>query len=148
MAARRIERSQARDSGLYNIGQAAAASGVSAKMIRHYEAIGLIPAPERTYANYRVYGEREVHLLRFVKRARTLGFSTREIAELLALWQDRRRTSASVKRLALAHAAELGERIEELAAMKRTLETLAERCHGDQRPECPILDDLSADCEH
>jgi MerR family copper efflux transcriptional regulator len=144
----RLELSQARETGLYNIGQAALATGVSAKMIRHYEAIGLIRSPERTHANYRVYGERDLHVLRFVKRARTLGFSIKEIEALLALWQNKRRTSAAVKRLALAHAKQLGERIEELASMKRTLEELARRCHGDERPDCPILDDLSRNCEH
>ena len=145
---RKIELSTARESGFYNIGQAADSSGVRAKMIRHYEAIGLIDPPERTYANYRIYTERDIHVLQFVKRARLLGFSMKEISELLGLWKDRRRTSASVKRLALAHASELGERIRELEAMKRTLETLAARCHGDERPDCPILDDLSDHCEH
>lgn len=143
--ARKLELSEARDGGLFNIGQAAQASGVSAKMIRHYESIGLIPAPERTYANYRVYTEREVHVLRFVKRARALGFSIRSIGELLALWNDRRRASSTVKKLALAHAGELGEKIRELEAMKRTLEHLAKRCHGDERPDCPILDDLAGE---
>ena len=145
---RKLEQSEARESGFYNIGQAAEASGVSAKMIRHYESIGLIPPPDRTYANYRIYAERDVHVLRFVKRARALGFSMKEIGELLALWRDRRRASSSVKRLALAHATELGARIREMEAMKSTLENLAERCHGDERPDCPILDDLSGECEH
>jgi MerR family transcriptional regulator, copper efflux regulator len=145
---RKLEQSEARENGFHNIGQAAAASGVSAKMIRHYESIGLITAPDRTHANYRIYSEREVHVLRFVKRARTLGFSIKEIEGLLALWRDKRRASAAVKKLALAHAQELGLRIEELASMKRTLEDLAKRCRGDERPDCPILDDLSGECEH
>ena len=136
------EMSEARSEGLRNIGEAAAASGVSAKMIRHYETIGLIPKAGRTYAGYRLYGENDVHLLRFIKRARTLGFSMKQIETLLALWQDRKRASREVKRVALAHAAELEARIREMEGMKRTLEALAHHCHGDHRPECPILDDL------
>jgi Cu(I)-responsive transcriptional regulator len=134
--------SEARSEGLRNIGEAAAASGVSAKMIRHYETIGLIPKANRTFAGYRLYSDNDVHVLRFVKRARALGFSIKQIEGLLALWQDRRRASREVKRMALEHAAELGERIREMEAMRRTLEGLAQHCHGDHRPECPILDDL------
>jgi MerR family copper efflux transcriptional regulator len=126
-----------------NIGEAAGASGVSAKMIRHYEEIGLIPRVARNAAGYRLYRDSDVHLLKFVRRARELGFSMKEIAELLGLWQNRRRASADVKRLALKHIADLEERIEEMQAMKRTLHGLARHCHGDQRPGCPILDDLS-----
>src|SRR5215207_2116242 len=129
--------------GPLNIGQAAARSGVSAKMVRHYESLGLLPAVHRTDAGYRQYGEKEVHTLRFIRRARDLGFSMAEIAELLKLWQNKRRASADVKRIALAHAADLHRRIEEMASMKRTLERLADCCHGDERPACPILDELA-----
>jgi Cu(I)-responsive transcriptional regulator len=127
---------------LLNIGQAAARSGVSAKMVRHYESLGLLPRVARTEAGYRQYGEREVHTLRFIRRARDLGFSMPEIAELLRLWQDRRRASASVKRIALGHIAELDRRMAELAQMRRTLSHLADCCQGDERPDCPILDEL------
>ena len=126
-----------------NIGQAARASGVSAKMIRYYEEIGLIPPAPRTGSGYRTYGAREVHLLRFVRRARDLGFPVEAIRELLGLWQDRGRHSADVKRLALAQVEELRARIRALEEMAGTLETLAACCHGDDRPDCPILDDLS-----
>jgi MerR family copper efflux transcriptional regulator len=129
--------------GRFNIGTAAARSGVSAKMVRHYESLGLLPAVARTDSGYRQYGEREVHTLRFIRRARELGFSMAEIAELLKLWQNRRRPSADVKRIALSHAADLDRRIEEMTAMKRTLERLAKSCHGDQRPDCPIIDELA-----
>ncbi|MBN8716377.1 Cu(I)-responsive transcriptional regulator [Thermomonas sp.] len=145
--AMRIPRPELADAlaqGLHNIGQAAALTGVSAKMIRHYEAIGLLTPATRTFANYRVYGEAELHRLRFIKRARSLGFSIRQIEALLALWDDPHRASAEVKQLALAHVAELEEKIRELQAMQRTLETLAQRCHGDGRPTCPILEDLAA----
>ena len=118
-------------------------AGVSAKMIRHYESIGLIPEAARTFAGYRLYSDADVHRLQFIKRARTLGFSIKQIEALLSLWDDRSRASADVKRLAKAHAAELAQRIEEMQAMQRTLETLARRCHGDNRPDCPILDDLA-----
>ena len=113
-------------------------------MIRHYHATGLISPSARTHANYRLYDEADLHRLRFIRRARTLGFPMRRIGELLALWDDPGRASAEVKRLAQAHAAELGEKIRELQSMQRTLETLARRCHGDGRPTCPILDDLAA----
>jgi MerR family gold-responsive transcriptional activator of gol and ges genes len=126
-----------------NIGQAAKASGVSAKMIRYYEEIGLIPAAERTGAGYRVYSARDVHLLRFVRRARDLGFPVEAIRELLSLWQDRSRHSADVKRLALAQAEDLRGRMRAMEEMAGTLETLAACCHGDDRPDCPILDNLS-----
>jgi Cu(I)-responsive transcriptional regulator len=128
----------------YNIGQAAEASGVSAKMIRHYESIGLVRAPGRSAGNYRVYDDRDVHTLRFVRRARSLGFSMKQIAELLSLWQNRSRSSAHVRRLALEHVDELESKIHELQTMVRTLKHLADRCHGDSRPECPILDDLAS----
>jgi Cu(I)-responsive transcriptional regulator len=126
-----------------NIGQAAKLSGVSAKMIRHYESLGLLPKARRTQSGYRQYGTAEVHTLRFIRRARDLGFTIADIAGLLELWQNRRRASATVKRVALAHVAELATRIEEMKAMKRSLEHLAAHCHGDERPECPILDDLA-----
>lgn len=126
-----------------NIGAAAAASGVAAKMIRHYEAIGLLrPAPRRDNA-YRDYGSRDVHELRFIGRARRLGFSIAEIGELLALWRDRGRPSREVKRIADAHIGGLEARIAELQAMAATLRDLAAACHGDDRPDCPILDDLA-----
>jgi MerR family gold-responsive transcriptional activator of gol and ges genes len=126
-----------------NIGEAARASGVSAKMIRYYEEIGLIPRPGRSGSGYRVYGQRDVHVLRFIRRARDLGFSVEAIRDLLGLWQDRERHSADVKRLALAHVADLRARIRAMEEMAGTLETLAACCHGDDRPDCPILDDLS-----
>ena len=126
-----------------NIGQAAAASGVSAKSIRHYEANGLIPAPRRTAANYRSYSDNDVHVLRFVKRARALGFSMDDIKTLLSLWQDKSRSSSAVKRIARAHIDELERRITELQSMVRSLEHLARHCRGDHRPECPILEELA-----
>ena len=129
--------------GLFNIGQAASQSGVSAKMIRHYESLGLLPAVQRTDAGYRQYGDKQVHTLRFIRRARLLGFSMVEIAELLKLWQNKRRASADVKRIALAHVADLERRIAEMAAMKQTLQQLAHCCAGDSRPDCPILGGLA-----
>jgi Cu(I)-responsive transcriptional regulator len=126
-----------------NIGQASAASGVSAKMIRHYEESGLIPAPGRTASNYRSYSENDVHVLRFIKRARTLGFSVTEIKELLGLWQNKSRPSAAVKRIARNHIEDLERKIAELQSMVRTLEHLTHHCHGDHRPECPILEELA-----
>ncbi|HUJ86481.1 MAG TPA: Cu(I)-responsive transcriptional regulator [Burkholderiales bacterium] len=127
-----------------NIGAAARRSGVSAKMIRHYEGIGLIPKAARTCSGYRTYSDRDVHTLRFVRQARSLGFSIKQIEQLLGLWRNQRRSSRDVKALALEHVAELDQRIAELEAMKRTLQALAARCHGDERPECPILDRLAA----
>lgn len=126
-----------------NIGNAAAATGVSAKMIRYYEEIGLIGPVARTESGYRVYAENDVHLLRFVRRARDLGFSIDQIGKLIALWQDRDRASAEVKALALEHIGELRAKITELDAMARTLEHLAANCHGDGRPDCPILEDIA-----
>ncbi len=126
-----------------NIGDAAAAAGVSAKMIRHYEEIGLIPKAKRTYSGYRMYSDNEVHVLRFIRQARSLGFSIKQIGELLGLWQDRRRPSSRVKKLALAHVHDLEQKIAEMHAMKATLERLAAHCHGDERPQCPILDELA-----
>ena len=126
-----------------NIGEAAAQSAVSAKMIRHYESLGLLPKPPRTEGGYRVYDEASVHTLRFIRRARDLGFGIQEINTLLGLWRNRRRASADVKRVASAHAADLQRRIDEMQAMKRTLEHLSHCCQGDNRPDCPILDDLA-----
>ena len=127
------------------IGEAARATGVSAKMIRYYEETGLLGRAGRTASGYRLYGEADLHALRFVRRARDLGFSMAEIADLLALWRDRARASGAVKAVALAHVADLRRRIRDLEGMARTLETLAERCCGDARPDCPILDDLAGD---
>ncbi len=127
-----------------NIGQAARASGVSAKMIRHYESLGLIAAPARTEAGYRVYGDREVHLLRFIRHARDLGFSLAQTAELLGLWQDRTRPSRQVRALAQTHLTELDAKLAELQTMRATLAQLVACCHGDERPDCPILDTLAA----
>jgi Cu(I)-responsive transcriptional regulator len=139
----RPELAEARQQGFHNIGEAAAATGVSAKMIRHYEAAGLIPPAQRTFAGYRLYADADLHRLRFIKRARLLGFPMKQIEVLLGLWNDRQRSSAEVKALAEAHAARLQERISEMQAMQRTLASLARHCHGDERPECPILDDLA-----
>jgi MerR family copper efflux transcriptional regulator len=138
-----FELSDARADGLMNIGEAAQASGVSAKMIRHYEESGFVPKAGRTVAGYRIYSERDVHMLRFIRRARDLGFSLKEIKELLGLWNNRRRESADVKRLVERHVKELDGKIAELQAMRGTLTHLARNCHGDARPDCPILEDLS-----
>lgn len=129
---------------LFNIGEAAARSGVSAKMLRHYESLGLLPKVARTEAGYRLYSEREVHSLRFIRRARDLGFSMAEIADLLKLWQNRRRSSADVKRIAQTHIADLERRLAEMTAMKNSLQELVHCCHGDERPDCPILEGLAA----
>lgn len=126
-----------------NIGEAAASSGVSAKMIRYYESIKLIRPPARTAAGYRVYQDEELHTLRFIRRARSLGFSIEETTDLLALWRDSGRASADVKRVALAHVRDLEKKAAELQSMARTLRHLANHCHGDNRPDCPILDDLA-----
>jgi Cu(I)-responsive transcriptional regulator len=125
------------------IGQAAAAARISERMIRHYEKIGLIPAAARRESGYRDYDVRDIHTLLFIGRARDLGFPLEEIRTLLALWHDRDRSSADVKSLALGRAAELKRKARELDAMRRTLEKLAESCHGDQRPDCPIIEDLA-----
>lgn len=127
-----------------NIGRAAELSGISAKMVRHYESLGLLPGVARTDGGYRQYLEADVHTLRFIKRSRDLGFSMAEIAELVALWQNRRRASASVKRIAQKHVDDLAARIEAMQAMQRTLDHLLHHCHGDERPDCPILDDLAS----
>lgn len=125
-----------------NIGQAAKGSGVSAKMIRHYEEIGLVPAAQRTAAGYRVYQDKDLHIFRFIRQARILGFAIEQIKELLNLWQNKRRTSRKVKELAMNHIEELDRRIEGLKEMRATLAHLANHCHGDDRPDCPILDSL------
>ena len=127
-----------------NIGEASAASGVSAKMIRYYEQAGLIPPADRSQAGYRVYDDADVHRLRFVRRARDLGFAVAEISELLDLWNNRSRRSADVKRLAQAHIADLQDRIAKLQQMSASLQTLADCCAGDDRPDCPILEGLEA----
>ncbi|HET9639586.1 MAG TPA: Cu(I)-responsive transcriptional regulator [Allosphingosinicella sp.] len=124
------------------IGQASTESGVSQRMIRHYESIGLIGKAARRDSGYRDYDERDIHTLRFIRRARDLGFPIEEIGKLLELWQDRGRASADVKALALARAAELKRKAKELDAMRRSLEHLAANCHGDERPDCPILGGL------
>jgi MerR family copper efflux transcriptional regulator len=139
-----LERAQAMERGMMDIGRASRESGVSVKMIRHYEAIGLLPKVARTFANYRVYGPNDVHVLRFVRRARDLGFSMEDIKELLGLWQNKSRSSGAVKKVVGKHVAELKRKIAALRTMVETLEYLADHCHGDHRPDCPILDDLSS----
>ncbi|CAD5198769.1 Cu(I)-responsive transcriptional regulator [Pseudomonas sp. FEN] len=127
-----------------NIGQAARQSGLSAKMIRYYEAIGLLKVASRTDSGYRLYSEQDLHTLAFIKRSRDLGFSLEEVGKLLTLWQDRQRASADVKALARRHIDELNHKIEELAGLRDTLQDLVEHCHGDHRPDCPILKDLAS----
>ena len=126
-----------------NIGQAASASGVSQRMIRHYEGIGLIPKAARRDSGYRDYDDKDLHTLRFIRRARDLGFPIEEIRRLLSLWHDQSRASADVKALALARANELRRKERELRAMRQSLEELAHSCHGDERADCPILEDLA-----
>lgn len=126
-----------------NIGEAASTSGISAKMIRHYESIQLIKPSVRTDAGYRTYNENDLHTLRFIKRARTLGFSLDQIRDLLSLWNDSHRASADVKAIALAHVAELDKRVAELSEMRDTLQHLAQSCSGDARADCPILQGLA-----
>lgn len=131
-----------------NIGEASRASGVSAKMIRYYESTGLIRPPLRTGNNYRVYSLDDVHALRFIRRARDLGFSMPETEALLALWQDRTRSSADVRAIAVQHVADLEKRIAEMQAMTDTLRHLVHCCSGDDRPDCPILNDLASQGDH
>jgi MerR family copper efflux transcriptional regulator len=128
---------------MLNIGEAAKASSVSAKMIRHYESIGLIDAARRTDSGYRLYSTQDVQVLQFIHRGRELGFTLEQIGTLLALWKDKGRASKDVRAMAQQHIAELDAKIAEMQAMRRTLVRLASACHGDERPECPILDDLS-----
>ena len=131
----------------FNIGEAAYRSGVSAKMVRHYESLGLLSTVQRTDSGYRQYTSKEVHTLRFIKRSRNLGFSMVEIAELLKLWQNQRRSSADVRKIAVKHVEDLNQRIVEMQAMKRTLENLVDCCKGNQRPDCPILDELGSNVQ-
>jgi MerR family transcriptional regulator, copper efflux regulator len=139
----RLEHADALERGLTDIGRASKESGVSVKMIRHYEAIGLLPKVARTFANYRVYSSDDLHRLRFIRRGRDLGFSVDEIRELLGLWQNKSRSSAAVKKVAGRHVEDLKAKIREMESMVGTLEHLAKHCHGDHRPDCPILDDLA-----
>ena len=127
-----------------NIGEASKASGVSTKMIRYYESIGLIKAPLRTESGYRVYSDNDVHALRFISQARDLGFSVEQMGSLLALWRDRSRASADVKSIALEHIRALDEKARALQAMSKTLRHLADHCHGDDRPDCPIIEGFAA----
>jgi Cu(I)-responsive transcriptional regulator len=126
-----------------NIGEAARLSGISARMVRHYEGLGLLGEVHRTESGYRQYSPADVHTLRFIKRSRDMGFSMEQVAELVDLWHNRRRTSASVKRIAQSHLEELERRIAAMQGMQRTLAHLVHCCQGDQRPNCPILDDLA-----
>ena len=126
-----------------NIGEAARLSGISARMVRHYESLGLLGEVTRTDSGYRQYSAADVHTLRFIKRSRDMGFSMEQVAELVDLWHNRRRTSSSVKRIAQVHLEELEQRIAAMQGMQRTLAHLVHCCHGDQRPDCPILDDLA-----
>lgn len=128
--------------GEMNIGDAAKASGVNAKMIRHYESIGLIPKARRSESGYRTYSHSDVHILTFVRRSRGLGFSMKEIKHLVALWRNKSRASSDVKSLALRHIDDMESKIRELEAVVKSLKHLAKNCHGDNRPDCPILDNL------
>jgi MerR family copper efflux transcriptional regulator len=141
-----LELADAHAQGLHSIGEAAKLTGLSAKMIRRYETLGLVKPGNRTQANYRVYQMRDIHLLRFIKSARELGFSMKQIAILASLWQDSKRNSAEVKKLAQEHIQDMDERIQSLQKMRQALSELANRCHGDDRPECPILDAMA--CIH
>lgn len=131
-----------------NIGQAAEAAGVNAKMIRYYESIGLISAASRTDAGYRQYNDKDIRTLRFIKRSRDLGFSIERIKTLLSLWEDRGRKSGDVKKLAGQYIAELDRDIEKLQSIRNQLQQLADCCHGDGRPDCPIIEDLAAGLRH
>jgi Cu(I)-responsive transcriptional regulator len=126
-----------------NIGELAKETGIAAKTIRYYESAGLLAAPPRSGGNYRIYGERDLATLRFVQRARNLGFSVKEVGDLVALWQDRQRASADVRALATAHLGEIERKLKELEAMRATLDHLIKRCHGNKRPDCPIIDELA-----
>jgi Cu(I)-responsive transcriptional regulator len=128
--------------GIMNIGEAADTTGVPAKTIRYYESAGLL-RPARSEGNYRVYGEREIQMLRFIQKARRLGFSVKEVENLLLLWQDKHRTSVQVRALAAAHIEEIDRKLDELKRIRETLQTLVHRCHGDERPDCPIIEELA-----
>ncbi|MGO1117512.1 Cu(I)-responsive transcriptional regulator [Rhodovibrionaceae bacterium A322] len=128
---------------MINIGEAAKRSGIAAKTIRYYESIGLVEAAGRSQAGYRLYSKNEVEVLRFINRARSLGFSVQQVADLLALWQDRNRASAQVKKLAEDQVASIDQKVSELLEMRQTLVQLTEACHGDSRPDCPILENLA-----
>lgn len=132
---------------MMNISTVADRSGVTAKTIRYYESIGLIPSADRLTNGYRAYGASDVHTLQFIRKARSLGFSVDEIRSLLDLWRDQKRSSSKVKALAMQHLLELDGKIGELAVMRRTLAHLIERCHDNDRPDCPILDDLTRDAD-
>jgi Cu(I)-responsive transcriptional regulator len=130
-----------------NIGALANKTGIAAKTIRYYETVGLLAPPPRSEGNYRVYGERDVATLRFIQRARHLGFSIKEVGDLVALWRDQQRASADVRALATAHLGEIERKLGELEAMRATLHHLIARCHGDKRPDCPIIDELAVGAE-
>ena len=127
-----------------NIGQAARHSGLSAKMIRYYESIGLLKPAHRSDSGYRLYSDDDLHTLAFIKRSRDLGFSLEEVGKLLTLWQDRQRASGDVKALAREHVEQLNHKIRELTGLRDTLQELVESCQGDHRPDCPILRDLES----
>ncbi|WP_394779915.1 Cu(I)-responsive transcriptional regulator [Undibacterium sp.] len=129
-----------------NIGEAAKNTGLSSKMIRYYESIGLLAAANRSDSGYRLYGKDDLHTLAFIKRSRHLGFSLDEVGRLLTLWQDRQRASAEVKALAREHIDALNQKINEMTSMRETLQDLVDHCHGDDRPDCPILKDLASGC--
>ena len=143
MSTKKVKRVEAKHDRVSSISEAAELTGASAKMIRHYEEIGLMPKVSRTLAGYRLYRDADIHILRFIRRSRDLGFTMKEIELLLGLWGNRRRASADVKKLALNHIADLDVRIAEMQAMRTALSRLAECCHGDKRPDCPILEDLA-----
>ena len=131
-----------------NIGQAAEKAGISAKSIRYYESVGLIARASRRDNNYRDYGDQEIAELRFIHRARSLGFSVKEVGDLLALWRDRKRASQQVREVAQRHIDDIERKIAELQSMRATLNTLVAKCHGDDRPDCPILEDLASGKTH
>jgi Cu(I)-responsive transcriptional regulator len=143
-----LELADAHAKGLHSIGEVAKLTRLTAKMIRHYESLGLVKPTDRTFANYRVYQQRDIHLLHFIKSARDLGFSMKQIGVLASLWQDEGRSSAEVKKLALEHIQEMDERIQSLQQMRNALSELAGRCHGDDRPDCPILDAIACNQCH
>lgn len=143
-----LELADAHAQGMHTIGETAKLTGLTAKMIRHYETLGLVTPTDRTQTNYRVYQTRDIHLLRFIKSARDLGFSMKQIATLASLWQNKDRSSAEVKTLAMEHIEEMDERIHSLQKMRKALSDLAGRCHGDDKPDCPILDAMACNTCH